>query len=727
MILIIHMRRAEKKSMKKKNSLAYKFLYRMNLIWINVAVIILIAGLSFYAYIKDGHPLLFVLSLVLMLLIVGCDIVITVLRRRKVLKEAENLGIVDESGTVCTGLLDAMQLPTFIVSTEGKLLWANMDFKDMCEKVRLRPSAVVEKVFSQEIYGKLTPETEALNGTVEIKTRSFRFFASHVAAGEELAEGGVAICVYFFDVTAVEKLKSLYRTNKVVLGEILIDNYEEIYQANGENVANQVLLAVNEIFAKWIEGKNAIIKGLARERYIIVLTEESLSRLEEEQFMVLESVKKISVGNSIQVTLSIGISSNRLELTDRAFEALIDDDTGDEQFLKAFDDSLPEHFANVDELLNLSLSRGGDQAIVRIGTDKRNTLYFGGSEIDTDREDMVAVRVLAGQLKNAILNSSKVLVMGHAAADLDALGSALAIYRISVSLGKSAYVVLGGPNSQILVMYNTLIQSGEYTGVFISESEALNILDDETLTIVADTFSAKQCESPDVVKNSRNIAVIDHHRRGVDAIEHAIINYTDTRASSASELVVELLRYIFPSEKILKKLEAETLYGGILVDTKNMFFKTGRRTFEVCSYLRQLGVVPVAVRKYIQPSYEDYKKINAIVSGMKFMTINGKGVAVTTCELSRSEANTLAPIAADKMLEIAGVDCSFVIIKQDDDTAIKARSLGEVNVQLILENQAINGGGHFTAAAGLLKNCTPEKAETLLLGILKNEGIKNPD
>ncbi len=712
--------------MKKKTSFAYKILYRMNLIWINVAVSVIVAGLAAYAFLTGGHTALFVIDIVLVVLMVGIDVALTVFRYRKALKEAANMGLVDENGVVCKGLLDTMQVPAFIISTEGKLIWANMDYKEMCEKLGKRPSAVAREVFSDHIDGVIESD-KPCSGEIGIGSRYFKFYASHVAAGDALSVSGVVYCVYFFDITAVERLKTLYKTNKVVLGEILIDNYEEIYQANGETVANQVLIAVNDIFAKWIEGKNAIIKGLARERYIIVVTEESLKRLEEEQFIVLESVKKISVGNSIQVTLSIGLSSNRHELTEEAFDALFSDKTDEDVFLKAFRDTLPEHFANVDELLNLSLSRGGDQAIIRVGTDKRNNLFFGGSEIDTDREDMVAVRVLAGQLKSEILKSDKVLIMGHAAADLDALGSALAVYRIAVSLGKTAYVVLGGPNSQIAVMYNALMSSGEYTDVFISESEALNILDEGTLTVVVDTFSARQSESAEVVKNSFRIAVIDHHRRGVDAIDNAVINYTDTRASSASELVVELMRYIFPTEKILKKYEAEALYGGILVDTKNMFFKTGRRTFDVCSYLRQLGVVPVAVRKYIQPGYEDYKKINGIVSGMKFMTINGKGVAIAACELQRNEANTLAPIAADKMLEIAGVDCSFVLIKIDEDTAIKARSLGEVNVQLILENQAINGGGHFTAAAGLLKNCSPERAEEILLRILKNEGIKNTD
>ena len=221
--------------------------------------------------------------------------------------------------------------------------------KDVCDSLQIKPSSVVQKVFTEAIDGKLSTKNSVINGDIDIDRRSFKYFASYVAVSEDLAAGGIAICVYFYDVTAVERLKYLYRTNKVVLGEILIDNYEEIYQANGETVANQVLIALNDIFAKWIEGKNAIIKGLARERYLIVVTEESLKQLEEEQFVVLESAKKISVGNSIQVTLSIGLSSNRLELTDEAFRMLIADRNSDEQFKKAFEDTLPEHITDVEE------------------------------------------------------------------------------------------------------------------------------------------------------------------------------------------------------------------------------------------------------------------------------------------------------------------------------------------------------------------------------------------
>ncbi|MBR5060397.1 MAG: DHH family phosphoesterase [Clostridia bacterium] len=707
--------------MNDKKSFIYKFLYKMDLLWLNIAIAAVLVVLSAYAFVKAGKTVLFVFCVILLLLVLILNFTVITLRRRKARQEAEKLGFSDENGTVCTGLLDAMQLPAFIVNTAGKLCWANVEFKDLCDSLEEKPSKISGMIFSRFIDAD-DNEYADLSHEIGIGERDFKIYISHIMAGKELLENGrLGYCVYFTDVSARKKLIKLYRDRKIAFGEILVDNYEEIFQASGDTVANQVLIAVNNIFTEWTAGLNAIIRRLTRERFIIVVEEESLAVLEQRRFDVLEKVKKISVGNTIPVTVSIGLSTNRNELTDEAFEALISGDSGSEVCRRAFHDTLAGHFSAIDELLNLSLSRGGDQAIVRTGEDSRSNLFFGGSEIPGDREDMVAVRVNAGILKTEIEKSKTVLVMGHAHADLDSLGAALAIHRISVSLGTKAYIVLGGPNPQIAVMYGALSESGEYGDVFISGSEALNILDDETLTVVVDTFSEKQCEEPEVVKNSPRIIVIDHHRRGVEFIKNTIINYTDTMASSTSELVVEMLRYIFPTEKLLTKPEAEALYGGILVDTKNMFFKTGKRTFDVCSYLRQMGVVPVAVRKYVQPGYEDFKKINEIVSRMKFIKVGGKGVALAVCSLSRSEANTLAPIAADKMLEAAGVDCSFVIVKQDADVAIKARSLGEVNVQIILEHREIEGGGHFTAAAGYVKDCTPERAEQLILGILKNE------
>ncbi len=708
--------------MKKKHNLAYKFLYRMNLVWVNVAVAAVLIALTAVTFFEAGKPGLFVLCIVLLALLLALDVALIAVRRKKAKKDAERLGFSDENGTVCTGLLDAMQLATVILTQTGKLCWANIEFKQMCEALSVKPGAVVSDIFENYIKNAVDEGVRSDSKDVKIGKGFFKMYFTYVRASEELLNGDkTGCCVYFVETTAYERLKDLYKRRKIVLGEILVDNYEEIFQTNGESVANQVLIEVNNIFNAWIQDRNAIIKRLTRERYIMVVEEQSLKAIEAERFTVLESVKKISVGNSFPVTLSIGLSTNRQELTDEAFDAFVTGDYESDAYKRAFSDTLAGSFADVDELLNLSLSRGGDQAIVKTGADSRSNLFFGGSEIDTDREDMVSARVNAGILKDEILKSKKVLCMGHAAADLDAIGSALAVYRISMQLGVRAYVVLDGPNPQISVVYAAIMDTGEYGDVFISKSEALNILDENTLTVVTDTFSERQVEAPEVVHNSSRIIVIDHHRRGVDFIKNTIFNYADTMASSASELIVEMIRYIFPNEKILRKIEAETLYGGILLDTKNMFFKTSRRTFDVCAYLRQQGVIPVAVRKYIQPSFEDYKRINEIVSGMKFLSVNNKGVALTTCTLPRSDVNKLASMAADKMLEIAGVDCSFVIVKQDSDVAIKARSLGDVNVQIILEHHEIAGGGHFTAAAGYVKNCTPERAEQLIVGILRSE------
>ena len=690
----------------------------------NFAVAAFLAVAAAYNFAKSRMVSAVVLSAAMIVLLLVLNIILIIMRKKNAKAEAELLGFSDENGTVCTGLLDAMQLPAFIITKTCRLCWSNEEFNKICEDNRLKGGTVAGGIYKKYLEGRLDSR-EAVSEKLNIGTRTYRMYASNVFASKELCgDGNIAVCVYLVDISGVESLMKAYRSRRIVIGEILIDNYDEIFQTNGETVCNQVLVAVNEVFGQWLKDKNAVVKRLVRERYIFITDEACLEQIEGERFHVLESVKKISVGNTIPVTLSIAISTNSKELSDEAFENLIDEKTDTDIFTKAFRDTIPEHYNRVEQLLNLSLSRGGDQAVVQIGNAPKDSMFFGGSDIETERDDMVEVRVNAEILKNSVLSAERVLVMGHAGADLDALGASLAVYRIAAALGKEAYVVLEAPNAQINVMYNALRSTGNYENVFIKKSEGLNIMNSATLTVLVDTFSANQSEAPEIIKRAEKIIVIDHHRRGVEYVNNAILNYAVSEASSASELVIELMRYIFPTEDIMPLIEAETAYGGILVDTKNMYFKTGKRTFAVAAYLRQLGVKPVNVRKYVQPCFEDYIKINDIIRQMELsqvkMTGSIRGVAVAVCELSREDANTVAPIAADKMLEIAGVDCSFVIIKQGSDVSVKARSLGEVNVQLILEHPEIGGGGHLTAAGAYVRNTTAEAVKKTLLEIIRS-------
>ncbi len=715
-----------KKSNGKKTSVINNFLYKVDIFWINIAVLFAVFIICAGNLLKTGNLGLMTLCLVILLLLLAMDVILVIMRKKRAKRRAEKLGLIDENGLVCTGVLGGFQLPAFIVSESCKLLWNNSEFGVVCEENSMKAGNVAGGLFKRHIEGNVTEERPEYDCIIKLGRRFYRLYASYVSMNDANAGDAATIFGYLVDVSGVERLKALYKSKKIVVGEIIIDNYDEIFQQNGEAVASQIQVEVNNIFEDWLKDKNAVVRRLIRERYILICETSTLNQIKAERFDVLERVKKISVGNTIPVTLSIGVSTNEKHITEQAYEALTAGDINSDEYVKAFGDTLQKHLAASEDLINLCLNRGGDQAVVQNSENAGDCQFFGGSEIDQPRKDMVQVRVTSDLLKQAVLAADNVMIMGHRAADLDALGSALAMYRVATKLKKPAYIILEGPNSQIDEAYVTIMGCGKYEGVFITKSEALNVISDNTLVIVVDTFSERQCEAPEVIEAAEKIGVVDHHRRGVDFIKNTVFNYTETLASSTSELIVEMLRYIFPGEDVLEVIEAEMLYGGIIVDTKNLFFKTGKRTFEVAAYLREVGVVPINVRRYVQPSYNDYLRITEIVGGMDVIQMDYKGakrgIAFAECELSADEANKLASIAADKMLEFTGVECSFVLIAIGPDVSIKARSPGEINVQTVMENPRISGGGHLTAAAGIIRNTNVKEVKSLILKILKENG-----
>ena len=706
----------------KKNfgSVFSGFVRKVDIALINNLIIVVLLAFGAYGFASLKKVKISVICIALICVITVFNVFLRILKRKKMVRVARSFGLSVKGKTLSGGLVGAFQLPIFVLRDDGKPIWYNREFEAVCTGSGEDGSSVMQTLFKKHIEGRLGEDAKELSCDVEIGNGCYRMYCN-VTLGGELCASGIAYSVYLVDISGTERLRKLYCDRRIAIGEIVIDNYDEIFQADGESVMNRILVELSHIFDDWLKGKDAFVRRMIRERYIFLVEERYLEQLEAEHFAILERVKKISKGNTIPVTLSIGISTNRANLNTAAFDALCSGDSETPEVKKAFADTIAGHFARAEELLNFALGRGGDQAIVQFGDDSRESNFFGGSEIDIDRKDKVKARVVANIMRREILSANRVLIMGHSSADLDALGAALAVYRIAETLGKEAYVILERPNSQISVMYESLMRSGNYHDVFIRKNEALNILDDRTFVVLVDTFSAKQSEAPEVIENAKRIAVIDHHRRGVDYIRDTIFTYTETSASSSSELVIEIMRYISP-KMTMPLLEAETLYGGILIDTKNMFFKTGKRTFEAASFLRGLGVSPIAVRKYIQPDYEAFLKINQIVSGLQFMRVNAgrikRGIAIASCELSSDEANTVAPMAADKMLEIAGVDASFVVIQLDAGVSIKARSLGEINVQIILERPEIGGGGHFNAAGGFIKGAKAKDVVKLITDIV---------
>ena len=470
---------------------------------------------------------------------------------------------------------------------------------------------------------------------------------------------------------------------RTAIGEIIVDSYEEIYQQSGEAVMNQITVELSKIFDKWLQGKKALLKKRTRDKYLLVIEDDGLHQLEKDKFSVLNEAKKINVGNNIPVTLSIGIAS--------------------------YNDSVEENFNAAASALELALDRGGDQAIVRI--DNKDTFY-GASDIELESLNKVKSRLTADLLKKEILASKKVFIVGHKFPDMDALGSALAIYRACTELGVPSNIILNSSNPTIDIMMNNLKKSGEYEDVFIGTSRALTETNmTNLLLVVVDVFSRDKTECPEIFEHIDRVVVIDHHRKNADHIKGAIIDYSESYASSTSELIIELLNYMIQNIN-LHPLEVEAMYAGILIDTKYFTFKTGTRTFDAAAFLRKQGVDTVSVRKYCQPDMQTFIDISRVTSNARIVL---NKISISRVPLSMDNKDMVASIASDQMLDVLGVEASFVLAEDNGNVVkIKGRSKGKINVQIILEKMN-HGGGHFTAAATFMKDISVEDAEAELI------------
>ena len=491
--------------------------------------------------------------------------------------------------------------------------------------------------------------------------------------------------LYFIDITEMVKLRQKYEDEKLAVGIIVIDSYEEIYRSSGEAVVNEIFVELNRIFDEWLKGKGAIIRRLIRDRYVLLAENHELKEFEKNKFVILDKAKNINVGNKIPVSLSIGIAKDG--------------------------ETIEENYKNAEMAVELALGRGGDQAIVR--SNNKDT-YYGGSNIEMERRTKVRARVISNLLKEEIDKSSRVIIMGHNNCDMDSLGASLALYRACCLRSVKANIVLNSVNQSIAAIMEKLSTMEEYEEVFINSSYALNIIDDNTLVIVVDTYNKELTECPKLLDYASRIALIDHHRRGSDFIKNTVIDYAETYASSTSELLVEILMYFEPNVTI-PPIEAEALYAGILVDTKNFTFKTGTRTFEAASFLRAQGVDTISVKQYFQPDIQTFIQVCDVATSAEIVYGN---MSIAVCGSDIKNPKFISALAADQMLNVAGIDATFVLCEIGGVVYISARSLGAINVQVILEK--LGGGGHLTAAGAAIKDVSIQYAKKSLIEAIES-------
>ena len=437
--------------------------------------------------------------------------------------------------------------------------------------------------------------------------------------------------------------------------------------------------AEKSIYA-WVNKYNGLLIKSERDSYVCIFDQYHLEKIKEDKFEILDEIKEIKTNDNIQLTLSIAISEDAKNNLDE--------------------------YKSAKAVIDIALGRGGDQAII-----KQNGKYyfFGGRTQEVEKRTRVKARIVAQALEELMNGVSNVIIMGHTNSDIDAMGASMGLYRIATTIGKKAYIVNETNGTSLDSFIKDLKETKKYEDVIIDKNEALAEINEDSLLIVVDTDKKNYVEVPELLEKTEKIAVIDHHRRGTDYIENAILTFHEVYASSACELVTELVEYADKTIK-LDPFEVEALYAGIMMDTKNFTFKTGVRTFEAAAFLRKCGVDIIKVKKWFQSDLETYNKISEIVANSEIINDT---IAISIYDKEDSDANIICAKAADELLTISNITASFVIGKMDDKICISGRSIGDINVQLILEK--LGGGGHITVAGAQIEGMTQEEVKQELI------------
>ncbi len=571
-------------------------------------------------------------------------------------------------------LFTPLPMMVFDLATED-ILWSSESFLQLTEQREGIFDAHLETVFPNiSFHWLLEGKTEAPE-TVVWNHRTYRVFGG--VSHPEGAQSALAT-TYWMDVTDTEEMRRTLELTRPVVAILMVDNYEDLMKATPEGKRSAVRAMLEEKLSQWSAGSEGMMLKYDRDRYLFVFEEKSFSDFAAKRFDVLDAVRDVVAGEGVAATLSIGVGRDA-----DSFEAL---------------------FKNASVALEMALSRGGDQAVVK---DKLNFEFYGGRSKATEKRTKVKSRVMANALAELIDEAKQVYVMGHSYADMDALGAAAGVCAIVRKRGKKCRIVIDTENNAAHPMLRRLQALPEYQGAFLSGDDAFLRVQPETLLVVVDTNRPGSVESEPLLDACNRVAVIDHHRRGSSYIDKMALNYHEPYASSASELVTELLQYLIEPGDLLKA-ESEALLAGIVLDTKNFTNRTGGRTFEAAAYLRRAGADTADVQRMFQ---SDLQSMISRYDIIRRAELYHGDIAIAA--LDQECDRVIAAKAADEMLTLQGVRASFVLYRKDDGIYISARSLGEINVQVLVET--LGGGGNSTTAGGQCSGMTVAEAKATLL------------
>ena len=568
--------------------------------------------------------------------------------------------------------------PLIIIETNGNVVWKSSKF--IKEFINIDINNYLDEII-KEIKQEISEEKEKIiEKEMLIGNKTYKILGEYVKSKQKDKNVEYMMTLYFIDNTEKERLRDMNKNLKTCIGVIMIDNYEEVFPKIGTTEKPQATAAIEKSIYEWASKTGGLVVKTDRDTFVYIFEQRYLKLLKEEKFSILDSIKEIELEGKLPVTLSIAISNEGTSNYEKYKSAL--------------------------SAMDIALGRGGDQAVIR---ENGKYSFFGGRAQEVEKRTKVKARIVAHALEELILESKDVMIMGHTNGDIDSLGSSLGLYRFVAEMGKKSYIVNNNTGLSLNEFMSELVKEKEYKDIIVDKNEALSKITNETLLIVVDTCKKSYVEVPELLEKTEKIVIIDHHRKSVDSIESPMLSFHEVYASSAAELVVEILQYS-ENEIELREIEAESLYAGIMVDTKNFTFKTGVRTFEAAAYLRKSSIDILRVKKWFQSNLDSYKTIAEIVKSAEI--IKGS-IGISIYHQVDKDANLICAKAADELLTINNITASFVIGNMGDKICISGRSIGDINVQVILEK--LGGGGHITLAGAQLEGITVEQAKEELI------------
>ena len=622
-------------------------------------------------------------------------------RRNRPLLINELVNFATQYGTVQKQLLNDFEIPYALLDYNSRFLWMNEKFTEITGKDKnyhksvttVFPSLTKDILQKSEAVGSINVMLDDRNYRISMKRIYFDSVTrdSAIVAINDTDEYLTAI--YLFDETELNRYIRENEEQKLVAGLIYIDNYEEALDSI-EDVKRSLLIAlVDRKVNKYFTEIDALVRKIEKDKYFVVFKYKYLEQLSADKFKLIEDVKSIKVGNEMAITLSIGVGAGGVSYT--------------------------QNYEYARMGIDLALGRGGDQVVVKEGEE---VTYYGGKAKQVERNTRVKARVKAHALREIIESREHVVIMGHTISDVDSLGAAIGVYCAARVLGKKAQIVLNEVTTSLRPLVECFTEEKGYPAdLFIKNEEALLITNKNTLVMVVDTNRPSYTECPELLNRTDTICVFDHHRQNSEVIENPVLSYIEPYASSACEMIAEVLQYFSENIK-LEPSEADCIYAGILIDTNNFMTKTGVRTFEAAAYLRRAGAEVTRVRKMLRNDMAAYK---ARAEAVRHAEVYRGAFAISVCPADNIEIPTIVGAqAANELLNIVGIKASFVLTEYQGKIYISSRSIDEINVQLIMER--VGGGGHLNVAGAQLTNCTIQEAKRMIQDTI-DEMIKEGD